>query len=553
MIDRFEFSPWDFWAAADADSIQQQKDLQTALVTRGSDHALGDECFVSALASVETERFRLGDRSYVAAGAYLTGSLEVGADCSINPYAVVRGRVAMGDGVRVGAHTSILGFNHTMDDPELPVFRQPLVSRGITLGDDVWVGSHVVVLDGVSVGDHAVLAAGAIVTKDVPEGAIVAGNPAKFLRWRKPPTGAAVGSEPTGLTERLDRFAQRARDQVGDILDRSWSPERELFLDHPGAAGTVRAQGDAIELADLLLGHAPPQLPAADQIARLRGWQDPTTGGVAPLASNGTAVGPVDPADADVAYHVLSVGYALDLLGSSFEHPLRVVTDSSAAELATFLDELPWRDRAWHAGHWVDALGTAVYWSKRRGDSLPAGYTDGLIGWLVAHADSDSGMWGRPTSTEGLLQMVNGMYRTTRGTFAQFGLPLPYPERVIDTVLRHSRDLRYFEPDSQDACNVLDVAHPLWLTRGSGYRTAEVTDLAERLLGHALDRWTDGAGFAFSAAPPDARNLATTRPGLQGTEMWLATMWYLADICGVSAALGYRPRGVHRPEAAPNS
>lgn len=42
--------------------------------------------------------------------------------------------------------------------------------------------------------------------------------------------------------------------------------------------------------------------------------------------------------------------------------------------------------------------------------------------------------------------------------------------------------------------------------------------------------------------------LAETEPGLQGTEMWLAIAWYLADLLGVSDALGYRPRGVHRPE-----
>src|SRR5690625_2434633 len=84
-------------------------------------------------------------------------------------------------------------------EPHTEVFRQPLTSRGITIGDDVWIGSHVVVLDGVTVGDRAVLAAGAVVTKDVPAGAVVGGNPARLIQWRVPPAAEAgsPATEPT--------------------------------------------------------------------------------------------------------------------------------------------------------------------------------------------------------------------------------------------------------------------------------------------------------------------------------------------------------------------
>lgn len=61
----------------------------------------------------------------------------------------------------MGAHTSILGFNHTFSDPDQPVFRQPLTSRGIVIGSDVWIGSHVVVLDGVAISSGAVVGLGA--------------------------------------------------------------------------------------------------------------------------------------------------------------------------------------------------------------------------------------------------------------------------------------------------------------------------------------------------------------------------------------------------------
>jgi acetyltransferase-like isoleucine patch superfamily enzyme len=544
VIDPFDYSPWDFWSKADEAAQAQQRDLQDQLTRQRPAHEFGENCFVSELASIDNDRLRLGDRCYVAAGSYLTGSLQAGRDCSINPYAIVRGDVRLGDAVRIGAHTSILGFNHTMSDLEVEMFRQPLSSRGIRIGNDVWVGSHVVILDGVSVGYHSVLAAGAIVTKDVSPGAIVGGNPAKLIRWRVEPDAPDVQAT-VPLAGKLKAFAEQARAQVEQILNRSWDARSELFVDRPGSAPTVRAQCDAIEIAELLLGSAPPQLPARRQIERLRSWQDAATGGVAPLTQDGSQAGPPGPADADVAYHVLSVGYALDLLGAQFPHPLPGITATSAAQLSRFCDELPWATNAWHAGHWMDALGTALHWSILRGDPVPDGVPEALLGWLLTRSDPQTGIWGGPTQEQGLLQPVNGMYRTIRGTFAQFGVPLPYPERVIDTVLVHARDSRFFARERRDACNVLDVAHPLWLTMGNGYRSEEVAALARGLLNDALDAWHDGAGFGFRA-PGDGDN---TEPGLQGTEMWLATIWYLADLVGASSALGYRPLGVHRPEA----
>ena len=185
MSSPLDYSPWRFWAEADESRQQRQREALQELGRRPH-HDIGDGCFVSELAAVDNDELRLGDRTYIAAGAYLTGSLRAGADCSINPYTVVRGRVELGDGVRIGAHASILGFNHTMSDPDLPVFRQPLTSAGVRVGDDVWIGSHVVILDGVTVGDRSVLAAGAVVTKDVPAGAVVGGNPARRIRCASP-------------------------------------------------------------------------------------------------------------------------------------------------------------------------------------------------------------------------------------------------------------------------------------------------------------------------------------------------------------------------------
>lgn len=539
MIDPLDYSPWDFWSTADDAARRRQLDAQRDAAAARPGWSFGEECFVSELASVDNDELRLGDRSYIAAGAYLTGTFRTGRDCSVNAYTVIRGDVQIGDAVRIGAHTSIIGFNHTMTTTDIEFFRQPLVSRGIRIGDDVWIGSHVVILDGITVGDHAVLAAGAVVTKNVPAGAIVGGNPATLIRSRLAPAAPALPA-PTALGPRVAAFGDTARAQALDLLDRSFDAASGLFADRPGTAPTVRAQCDAVEIADLLLGSAPPQLSAQAQVDRLRGWQDTVSGDV---------VGPL--ADPDPMYHVLCVGYALQLLGSGFAGELPLVTAVSAAETATMLDSLPWHTNAWSAGHRVDATGTAMYVSRLRGDPVPAGAADTLFGWLLRHADPRTGMWGSPNPEDGLLQLVNGFYRAARGTFAQFGLPLPYPERVIDTVLQHAGDDRFFTPDRQNACNVLDIVHPLWLTRATGYRADEVRALALGLLEDALGQWTDRAGFAFRAPGRDTAGLAETAPGLQGTEMWLAIVWYLADLVGVAESLGYRPRGVHRPEPAP--
>ncbi|WP_341995657.1 acyltransferase [Microbacterium sp. LWH7-1.2] len=642
-----EYSPWDFWSEASPSEREAQLVLQQTVVAGRRDHELGEQCFLSELASIDNDSLRLGDRTYVAAGAYLTGDLRAGADCSINPYTVIRGRVTMGDGVRIGAHTSILGFNPSMESGT-PVFRQPLTSQGIEIGDDVWIGSHVVILDGVRVGSHSVLAASAVVTKDVPAGAVVGGNPARFIRWRVEPDDTGIhpdaaadaaargtedrpespeprepvetppavlaalatqavereaqpartpepdsaptpehgfttaarpglGSAPTvvgdtvtappptaepaptpvagpatddtaGLAERVAELAARARDEASVVLERAWNDDLGLFADRPGAAPSVRAQADAIEIADMLLGTAPPQSSVDTQIRRLRGWQDSATGAVAPLDADGRQQAGLGFSHEDVAYHVLSTGYALDLLGSAFPAPLTWVTAATPDRVVEFCESLPWATDAWGAGHHIDGFGTAILWTKRAGHPIPAGVEEALFGWLLLNSDPQTGMWGSATPDRGLLPVVNGFYRASRGTFAQFGVPLPHPERVIDTVLRHTRDPRWFAPGARNACNVLDVAHPLWLTRGTGYRDHEVRRLAARLLADAPATWEPGAGFAFREPTAATRGLTETEPGLQGTEMWLAILWYLADLAGISDALGYRPRGVHRPE-----
>ena len=538
----FDFSPWSFWKSASPEERTRQLALQAALRSKRG-YVFGDGCFVSHLAAIQNDRLRMGDRSYIAAGAYLSGDVVMGDDATINPYTVVRGEISIGDGVRIGAHTSIIAFNHDIGDPEATVISQGITSRGITIGDDVWVGSHVVVLDGVQVGSHSVLAAGAVVTKDVSAGAIVGGNPARVLKWRVP--RLRPDSARDGIGEAVSAFAERAGREAPALLDRCWDPGTGLFADRPGVEATVRAQCDAVEIADLLLGGPPEQLPAEEQIRRLRSWQDPVSGLVGRLDETGVPRLREPSLDnGDAAYHVLSVGYALDLLGSAFPSPIALNPAQTPEALTAWLDGLRWQDNPWEAGSQIDALGTAMTWNELAGHGNPLGCEEALLGWMVTRVDPGTGMWGRVDDGD-LLLAVNGWYRAARGTFGQFGIPVPYPERVIDTVLRHLGNATRFAPERLNACNVLDVAYPLWITRRTGHRAEDVRTRAAELIPHVLGQWTPNEGFGFAAPSPTAG--AEAAPGLQGTEMWLAILWYLCDLAGVSDRLGYRPRGVHNP------
>ncbi|TDC23850.1 acyltransferase [Streptomyces sp. 8K308] len=552
---RFDYCPWLF----DKEATPEQRAAQLAhqrrfAATTGAE--IGERCYLSPLAALHPDRFRLGDDSYVAAHAYLTGDISAGADCTFNPFTTVRGTVTLGEAVRIGAHTSLLGFNHSTA-PDRRIHRQATTSRGITVGDDVWIGSHVVILDGVTIGDHCVIGAGAVVTRDVPDWAMVAGNPARFIRDRRDtsrrPAHRTAGTERSrrggDLDARLADFAAAARDQAPALLARAWDGER--YADRPGAAPTVRAHCDAVEIADLLLGAPPAQLPAAAHAERLRAAQDPATGLVPEIGATlpaAAADGLVD--DGAALYHVLSVGYALRLLDAAPAHPVHGVAGLTPRQLTDRLDRLPWAERAWHAGSWIDSFATAALWNLELGAEPAApGTLEALFGWLLTRVDPWTGMWGRPAPGSGRLQVVNGYYRLTRGSFAQFGVPVPHPGRVVDTVLDHARDPRYFGGERENACNVLDVAHPLWLaSRQTGHRAAEAHAWAEDQLDRALGRWREGRGFGFGPAPESTG--PGREPGLQGTEMWLAILWLLADLTGRSDLLGYRPRGVHRPEPA---
>jgi maltose O-acetyltransferase len=113
------------------------------------------------------DRLTVGDRSGIGINARIDGPVSIGAD------------------VMMGPDVMIYAIGHEFGDISRPMIEQGMSAPSVvTIHDDVWIGARVIILPGVTVGSGSVLAAGAVVTKDVPAMTVVGGNPARVLRSR---------------------------------------------------------------------------------------------------------------------------------------------------------------------------------------------------------------------------------------------------------------------------------------------------------------------------------------------------------------------------------
>ena len=124
-------------------------------------------------------------------GGNLGSGMVMGNRSSIGAYSYIgcSGNLQIGDNVMIGARLTIIAENHNFSDLTRPMCEQGINNRGVKIGSDVWIGACVTILDGVTIGDHSIVAAGAVVTRDVQPFAIVAGVPARQIRSRKNDNG----------------------------------------------------------------------------------------------------------------------------------------------------------------------------------------------------------------------------------------------------------------------------------------------------------------------------------------------------------------------------
>jgi maltose O-acetyltransferase len=131
--------------------------------------------------------FRTAGRSiHIKQGAYFGrgDQIDIGDHSDLGLRCLVYNNASIGKHVMMGPEVIILGANHRMDRLDVPMRLQGTVRRRVTIGNDVWIGARALILAGISIGDGAVVAAGAVVTRDVPANAIVGGNPAQVIRLR---------------------------------------------------------------------------------------------------------------------------------------------------------------------------------------------------------------------------------------------------------------------------------------------------------------------------------------------------------------------------------
>lgn len=112
-------------------------------------------------------------------------TMDIGSRVFISQHCTVSGSVRIGDDTLIGGFVTIIDGNHVTRNAERSIREQGGKQVPIEIGSDVWIGSNAVILQGVNIGDHAVVAANATVTKDVPEYAVVAGTPARVIRDRR--------------------------------------------------------------------------------------------------------------------------------------------------------------------------------------------------------------------------------------------------------------------------------------------------------------------------------------------------------------------------------
>lgn len=113
-------------------------------------------------------------------------STKIGNYCNFNPNTKIlgRGNVTFGNYFHTGEDLTIITQNHNFDFGNAIPYDSTTIIKPVIIGDFVWIGHGVIILPGVTIGEGAIIGAGSVITKDVPDLAIVGGNPAKIIRFR---------------------------------------------------------------------------------------------------------------------------------------------------------------------------------------------------------------------------------------------------------------------------------------------------------------------------------------------------------------------------------
>ena len=130
-------------------------------------------------------RFSLGRKSVIESFSCINnavGDVIIGDHTRVGLHNTIIGPVTIGSHVNLAQGITVTALNHNFSDSTLRIDEQGVSTTPVVIGDDVWIGANAVVLPGVHIGRHVVVAAGAVVTRDVPDGCVVAGVPATIKK-----------------------------------------------------------------------------------------------------------------------------------------------------------------------------------------------------------------------------------------------------------------------------------------------------------------------------------------------------------------------------------
>ena len=130
-------------------------------------------------------RFWLGRKSVVESYCCINnavGDVTIGDHTRIGIHCTVIGPVCIGNNVNLAQGITVTALNHNFKDTTKRIDEQGISTEPVVISDDVWIGANAVILPGVTIGRHVVVAAGAVVTKDVPDNCVVGGVPAKVIK-----------------------------------------------------------------------------------------------------------------------------------------------------------------------------------------------------------------------------------------------------------------------------------------------------------------------------------------------------------------------------------
>jgi len=175
--------------------LNPQGYIAPGAIIHHADLQLGANIFIGDRVVIFQDRngglVELGERVHLYADIYIQtgdgGSLEIGPDTHIQPrcqFSAYKGPIHIGRAVEIAPNCAFYPYDHGFAPGE-PIREQQLQTRGgIVIDDGAWLGFGVIVLDGVRVGKGAVVGAGAVVTHDVPDGAVAIGVPARVVKMR---------------------------------------------------------------------------------------------------------------------------------------------------------------------------------------------------------------------------------------------------------------------------------------------------------------------------------------------------------------------------------